>query len=82
MIMFEPPYLYNMLDGKQYPLLADGDYAWNDAHTEIKAGPRMNALSSAFTMTWRVWAWLSQGVVASPVPLEPHRPSHQPRTTS
>ena len=25
--MFETPYLYNMLDGKQYPLLADGDYA-------------------------------------------------------
>jgi peptide/nickel transport system substrate-binding protein len=25
-IMFETPYLYNMLDGKQYPLLADGDY--------------------------------------------------------
>jgi peptide/nickel transport system substrate-binding protein len=24
-----------MLDGKQYPLLADGDYAWNDAQTEI-----------------------------------------------
>ena len=23
-IMFETPYLYNMLDGKQYPLLADG----------------------------------------------------------
>ncbi len=34
-IMFETPYLYNMLDGKQYPLLADGDYAWNDAKTEI-----------------------------------------------
>src|SRR5574341_2362404 len=34
-IMFETPYLYNMLDGKQYPLLADGDYVWNDAHTEI-----------------------------------------------
>ncbi len=33
--MFESPYLYNMLDGKQYPLLADGDYAWNDARTEI-----------------------------------------------
>jgi peptide/nickel transport system substrate-binding protein len=29
--MFETPYLYNMLDGKQYPLLADGDYTWNDA---------------------------------------------------
>ena len=34
-IMFETPYLYNMLDGKVYPLLADGDFAWNDAHTEI-----------------------------------------------
>ncbi len=34
-IMFETPYLYNMLDGKQYPLLADGDYSWNDARTEL-----------------------------------------------
>lgn len=34
-IMFETPYLYNMLDGKQYPLLVDGDYTWNDAHTEL-----------------------------------------------
>lgn len=34
-IMFETPYLYNMMDGKQYPLLADGDYTWNDAQTEI-----------------------------------------------
>ncbi len=34
-IMFETPYLYNMLDGKQYPLLADGDYTWNDARTEV-----------------------------------------------
>lgn len=34
-VMFETPYLYNMLDGKQYPLLADGDYQWNDARTEI-----------------------------------------------
>ncbi len=33
--MFETPYLYDMLDGKVYPLLADGDYTWNDAHTEI-----------------------------------------------
>jgi peptide/nickel transport system substrate-binding protein len=33
--MFETPYLYNMLDGKQYPLLADGDYTWNDARTEL-----------------------------------------------
>ena len=34
-IMFETPYLYNMLDGKQYPLLADGDYSWNADRTEL-----------------------------------------------
>ena len=34
-LTFETPYLYDMLDGKMYPLLADGDYAWNDAQTEI-----------------------------------------------
>ena len=33
--MFETPYLYNMLDGGQYPLLADGPYTWNDERTEI-----------------------------------------------
>ncbi len=33
--MFETPYLYNMLDGKVYPLLADGDYTWNADRTEI-----------------------------------------------
>lgn len=34
-VVFETPFVYNMLDGKQYPLLADGDYKWNDARTEI-----------------------------------------------
>ena len=33
--MFETPYLYNMLDGQVYPLLADGDYTWNDERTEV-----------------------------------------------
>jgi peptide/nickel transport system substrate-binding protein len=33
--MFETPYLFNMLDGGQYPLLADGPYTWNDERTEI-----------------------------------------------
>jgi peptide/nickel transport system substrate-binding protein len=33
--MFETPYMYNMLDGKQYPLLADGDYTWNADMTEL-----------------------------------------------
>ena len=34
-LMFETPYLYNMLDGQVYPFLADGDYAWNADRTEI-----------------------------------------------
>jgi peptide/nickel transport system substrate-binding protein len=34
-IMFETPYLYNMLDGQVYPLLADGDYEWNEDRTEL-----------------------------------------------
>jgi peptide/nickel transport system substrate-binding protein len=33
--MFETPYMYNMLDGQLYPLLADGDYSWNDEQTEL-----------------------------------------------
>jgi peptide/nickel transport system substrate-binding protein len=33
--MFEIPYMFNMLDGKYYPLLADGDYAWNADRTEV-----------------------------------------------
>jgi len=33
--MFETPYLYNLLDGQSYPLLADGPFEWNDARTEI-----------------------------------------------
>ena len=33
--VFETLYMYNMLDGKVYPLLADGDYVWNDAMTEL-----------------------------------------------
>lgn len=34
-IMFETPYLYNMLDGQVYPLLADGPYSWNEDRTEL-----------------------------------------------
>jgi peptide/nickel transport system substrate-binding protein len=34
-LMFETPYLYNLLDGKVYPLLADGDYSWNEDQTEL-----------------------------------------------
>ena len=34
-VMFETPYLYDMLDGKVYPLLADGDFKWDDKKTQI-----------------------------------------------
>lgn len=34
-IMFETPYIYNMLNGEQFPLLADGPYTWNEAMTEL-----------------------------------------------
>jgi len=34
-IMFETLYMYNMLDGSLTPLIADGDYVWNDDLTEI-----------------------------------------------
>ncbi len=34
-VMFETLYVYDMLDGVSYPLLADGDPVWNDAHTEM-----------------------------------------------
>ncbi len=34
-LMFESLYLYDMLDGKSYPLLADGDPVWNEARTEV-----------------------------------------------
>jgi peptide/nickel transport system substrate-binding protein len=33
--MFETPYLFDMLDGKSYPLLADGPYAWDAGLTQI-----------------------------------------------
>ena len=33
--MFESLYMYNMLDGSMVPLLADGDYVWNDDMTEM-----------------------------------------------
>jgi peptide/nickel transport system substrate-binding protein len=33
--VFETPYIYNMLNREQFPLLADGPYTWNLARTEI-----------------------------------------------
>ena len=44
--IFETPYMYNMLDGQQYPLLADGDWAWNADMTEITFSLKAAALWS------------------------------------
>jgi len=35
MAMFETLYMYDFLTGEMYPLLADGDYVWNDDMTEL-----------------------------------------------
>ena len=35
-IMFETLYMYNFLDGSLTPLLADGDFEWNEDLTEMK----------------------------------------------
>ena len=34
-LMFETLYMYNLLDGSLTPLLADGEYVWNDTLTEL-----------------------------------------------
>ena len=33
--MFETPYMFNALDGSLIPLLADGDFSWNDDMTQL-----------------------------------------------
>ena len=48
-IMFETLYMYNMLDGQLYPLLADGDYVWNDDMTECTVKIKSAAAWSDFT---------------------------------
>ena len=52
-IMFETPFMYNMLDGQVYPLLADGDFTWNDERFE----KRQSQLDSA-----NIWA-KDEGIV-------------------
>ena len=59
-VMFESLYMYNMLDGQLYPLLADGDYVWNDDLTEmtvkIKAAAKWSD-GSALTADDMVATW-------------------------
>ncbi len=47
-IMFETLYMYNMLDGQLYPLLADGEYVWNDDMTECTVKIKQAAYWSDF----------------------------------
>jgi peptide/nickel transport system substrate-binding protein len=59
-VIFETPYLYDMLDGKQYPLLADGDYKWDDKMTmvtfKIKAAAKWSD-GSAVTADDYAYTW-------------------------
>ena len=68
-IMFETLYMYNMLDGQLYPLLADGDYVWNDDLTEmtvkIKAAAKWSdgtpVTANDVATTWKACKELQNG---------------------
>lgn len=60
--MFETPYIYNMMDGKVYPLLADGPFAWDADMTKITF--KLNAAAkwsdgSAVTADDVAYTWAS-----------------------
>ena len=71
-IMFETLYMYNMLDGQLYPLLADGDYVWNDDLTEmtvkIKAAAKWSdgtpVTAEDVAATWTAGIELNRKVLA------------------
>ncbi len=74
--MFETLYMYNMLDGSFTPLIADGDYMWNDARTEITCkikaaakwsdGTPITAEDVAYTYATNVKIGNAQGVGFAP----------------
>jgi peptide/nickel transport system substrate-binding protein len=74
--MFETPYVYDMLDGKSYPLLADGPWAWSADGTSVtfkikKAahwsdGTPVTADDVAYT--WATHAKYKDGVGAANTP--------------
>jgi peptide/nickel transport system substrate-binding protein len=75
-LMFETLYMYNMLDGTMQPLLADGDYVWNDTKTEMTVkinsaakwsdGSAVTADDVAYTFESNVKYQNGQGVGNSP----------------
>ncbi|WFR59385.1 ABC transporter substrate-binding protein [Anaerocolumna sp. AGMB13025] len=75
-LMYETLYMYNMLDGSMTPLLADGDYSWNDAKTEMTVkikgaakwsdGTPVTADDVAYTFDSNVKYQTAQGVGLAP----------------
>lgn len=71
-LTYETPYMFNMLDGKAYPLLADGDYEWNADNTAItyklkktakwSDGTPVTAHDAAYTFATHVKYDTNQGV--------------------
>ncbi|MDD3409726.1 MAG: ABC transporter substrate-binding protein [Eubacteriales bacterium] len=68
-IMFETLYMYDFMDGSMKPLLASGDYAWNDGLTEmtVKLNPAAKwsdgtAVTSADVVkTWDISVQIGNG---------------------
>ena len=74
--MFETLYMYNGLDGKLYPLLADGDYTWNDDLTvltlKIKAAAKWSdgtpVTADDVVATWDVSTQIQNGTYTGYAP--------------
>ncbi|MFA9403498.1 MAG: ABC transporter substrate-binding protein [Anaerolineales bacterium] len=76
LITFESPYMYNMINGEQVPLLADGPWSWNADMTEItfklkeaakwSDGTPVTAEDVAYTFATNVKYETNAGVSNSP----------------
>ncbi len=74
--MYETLYMYNMLDGSFTPLLADGDFVWNDTMTEMTVkikpaakwsdGTKVTAEDVAYTFLSNIKYGTAQGNTLKP----------------
>jgi len=74
--MFETLYMYNMLDGSFTPLLADGEFVWNDTMTEMTVkikpaakwsdGTKVTAEDVAYTFLSNIKYSTAQGNALKP----------------
>ena len=75
-VMYETLYMYNMLDGQMYPLLADGAYEWNEDLTEmtikIKAAAKWSdgtpVTANDVAKTWEVATLIQNGTYTGYAP--------------